>query len=370
MNMNAYMPTRLFTGKDCVKTHADQFGKLGTKCLIMTGKNGAKACGALNDVTEALASQNVTWELFDGIGQNPKLTDCMDAAKQAIAMQAEFIIGIGGGSPLDAAKCAAVLAANEGMTQAELYSLKWPKKPLPCVAVGTTAGTGSEVTKVSVITIPEGLKKSFHHEDVFPVVSFGDPKYTMTLPDVFTRSTAIDALAHCVESYFSRFANDISHCYSIRGIRMLMEQFQKMLADPDRELSYEAREILYHASIYGGLAINVTGTCMPHTMGYLLSEQYGVPHGTACAVFLPEFYAHNKRVMPELTEQFLDDIGYDEETYLNVIQEILPHFPVEMTEEVVTQAHSRWIGNGSIAKGWGEITPEMCDEILRKLFVK
>lgn len=368
--MNVYMPTRLFTGRNCVKDHADQFGKLGKKCLIMTGKNGAKACGALDDVTAALDSQNILWEQFDGIGQNPKLTACMAAAAQAIAMDAEFIIGIGGGSPLDAAKCAAVLAANEGMTQAELYSLNWPKKPLPCVAVGTTAGTGSEVTKVSVITIPEGLKKSFHHEAIFPVVSFGDPKYTMTLPDVFTRSTAIDALAHCVESYFTRQANEISQCYSVHGIRIIMEQFKKMLADPDKELSYEDREALYCASIYGGLAINVTGTCMPHSMGYMLSERHGVPHGTACAKYLPTFYEHNKRVVPELTARFLHEIGCDEETYLSIIRDIMPDFPVEMTPQDVEDAHFRWIGNGSIAKSWGEITPEMCDAILTELFVK
>lgn len=370
LNMNVYMPTRLFTGRDCVKNHADQFGKLGKKCLIMTGKNGAKACGALDDVTAALDSQNIIWEQFDGIGQNPKLTDCMTAAEKAIAMGAEFIIGIGGGSPLDAAKCASVLAANEGMTQTELYSLKWPQKPLPCAAVGTTAGTGSEVTKVSVITIPEGLKKSFHHEDVFPAVSFGDPKYTQTLPDIFTRSTAIDALAHCVESYFTRQANEISQCYSIRGIRIIMEQFKKMLADPEGELSFEDREALYNASIYGGLAINVTGTCMPHAMGYMLSEQHGVPHGTACAKYLPAFHEHNKRVIPELTARFLDEIGCDEETYLRIIRAVTPDFPVEMTPQDVADAHFRWIGNGSIAKSWGEITPEMCDQILTELFVK
>jgi alcohol dehydrogenase class IV len=370
MNMNVYMPTRLITGNDCVKKNAAEFAKLGKSCLIMTGKHSAKESGALDDVLEALEEQGIAWKLYDGIGQNPRLIDCMEAAQIAIDEHLEFIIGIGGGSPLDASKCAAVFAANPGMTREGLYSLKWPNHPLKIAAVGTTAGTGSEVTAVAVITTPEGNKKSFRHDDSFPVISFGNPAYTMTLSDVFTRSTAIDAMAHCVESYFSRHANEISQLYAAKGIRILLAQFTKMLQNPDQKLSIEDREALYNASIYGGLAINVTGTCAPHTMGYLLTEQHGVPHGVACAAFLPDFYLYNKEVMPELTARFLKEIDCMEEDFLHIIKEITPVFPVEMTEEEIEREHPRWIGNGSMAKGWGNFSPELADNILRKLFVK
>ena len=182
MNLNSFMPVKLITGAGCVRASAKELAKLGKSCLIVTGKRSARASGALQDVTDTLEGNGQTWALFDGIGQNPRLTDCMAAAEQAIAAGAEFILGIGGGSPLDAAKCIAVLAANPGLTQAQLYAFDWAKAPLKIVAVGTTAGTGSEVTKVSVITTPDGRKKSFHHEGIFPALSLGDPGYTMSLP--------------------------------------------------------------------------------------------------------------------------------------------------------------------------------------------
>ena len=182
MQLTSFMPVKLITGPGCVRSAAKELGKLGTKALIVTGKNAARACGALQDVIDALEESRQGWILFDGIGQNPALTDCMDAAKEANAAGADFVIGIGGGSALDAAKCIAVLAANPGMTQQQLYAFDWPKAPLNIAVVGTTAGTGSEVTKVSVITTPEGRKKSFHHEAIFPRLALGDPTYTMTLP--------------------------------------------------------------------------------------------------------------------------------------------------------------------------------------------
>ena len=162
MNLNGFMPVKLVTGAGCVRASAKELAKLGRVCLIVTGKTSAKICGALQDVTETLRNNGQSWAVFDEIGQNPKLTDCMAAAEKAIAAGADFILGIGGGSALDAAKCIAVLAANPGLTQAQLYAFDWANAPLKIVAVGTTAGTGSEVTKVSVITTPDGRKKNRH----------------------------------------------------------------------------------------------------------------------------------------------------------------------------------------------------------------
>jgi alcohol dehydrogenase class IV len=322
----------------------------------------------LRDVTDTLDQNGQAWKLFDGIGQNPKLTDCMAAAEQAIEAGADFIVGIGGGSALDGAKCVAVLAANPGMTQAQLYAFDWAKAPLKIVAVGTTAGTGSEVTKVSVITTPDGRKKSFHHEAVFPTLSLGDATYTMSLPPVVTCSTMVDVLAHCAESFFSRAANDISRMYAVEGIRRLLPVMRMMAEKGCEKLDYDTREVLYCASIYGGLAINVTGTCFPHTMGYLLTESFGIPHGTACAVFQKDFYEYNKSVVPALAAEFLERIGCSEEEYLGLIEKLTPKCEVAMSEALIAASHSRWVGNGSIAKCQGEFTPEMADQVLRRKF--
>ena len=370
MNLTSFMPVKLVTGPGCVQAGAKELAKLGKVCLIVTGKHAAKKSGALRDVTDTLEGNGQKWVLFDGISQNPRLTDCMTAAEMAIAVGADFVIGIGGGSALDAAKCAAVFAANPGLTQAQLYAFDWANPPLKIVAVGTTAGTGSEVTKVSVITTPDGRKKSFHHEAIFPVLALGDPNYTMSLTPMVTRSTMVDVLAHCAESFFSRAANHISRCYAVEGIRLLLPVMRMMAEKGCDDLDYDTREKLYCASIYGGLAINVTGTCFPHTMGYLLTETFGIPHGTACAVFQKDFYEYNKTVVPELAADFLERIGCGEEEYLNLTEKLTPPCEVTMSEALIVQSHSRWVNNGSLAKCQGIFTADMADAVLRRKFLK
>ena len=369
MNLNSFMPVKLMTGAGCVRTGAKELAKLGKTCLIVTGRSSARACGALRDVTDVLEDNGQKWILFDEVGQNPKLTDCMRAAEKAIAVGAEFILGIGGGSALDAAKCIGVLAANPGMTQAQLYAFDWENTPLKIVAVGTTAGTGSEVTKVSVITTPDGRKKSFHHEAIFPVLALGDPTYTMSLPEMVTRSTMVDVLAHCAESFFSRAANHISRVYAVEGIRLLLPVFRTMAENGWEDLDYAAREQLYCASIYGGLAINVTGTCFPHTMGYLLTETFGIPHGTACAVFQKEFYEYNRAVVPELAAEFLERIGCSREEYFSLLEKLTPPCEITMDAALIARSHSRWVNNGSMAKCQGVFTADMADAVLRRNFL-
>lgn len=370
MILNSFMPVKLITGPGCVRDSAKELAKLGKTCLIVTGKRSARLSGALQDVTDTLEQNGQKWALFDEIGQNPKLTDCMAAAQKAIAAGADFVVGIGGGSPLDAAKCIAVLAANPGMSQAQLYAFDWANAPLKIVTVGTTAGTGSEVTKVSVITTPDGRKKSFHHEDIFPVLALGDATYTMSLPPMVTRATAVDVLAHCAESFFSRAANHLSRCYAVEGIRLLLPVFRALAENGCDDLDYDTREQLYCASIYGGLAINVTGTCFPHTMGYLLTETFGIPHGTACAVFQKDFYAYNKTVVPELAAEYLERIGCSEEEYFSLIEKLTPPCNVTMDKARIIEAHSRWVNNGSMAKCQGTFTADMADDILRQKFFK
>ena len=368
MNMNQYMPVRLMTGKGCVATAKEELAGLGERCLILTGKRAAKLCGAFDDVAAVLDEQKVVWKHVDIIGQNPKFSDCAKAAEEAVSFGAQFIIGIGGGSALDAAKCTAVLAANAGMTQKELYTFSWPRQPLPTAVVGTTAGTGSEVTKVAVITTQEGNKKSIRADSLYPKLALGDHTYTRTLPENFTRSTAIDALAHCMESYFCKAANEISRTHSVRGIRILLEEFRKMEESGFESLDLQDREALYNASIYGGLAINVTGTTMPHTAGYMLTERYGLAHGTACAVFLPQFYFLNKREVPELTEKFLAEIGCGETEFLHLLKVTMPEYHVEMRSEEIEREHGRWIGNSSLLKGVAVMDADQMDEMLRQMF--
>ena len=132
---------------------------------------------------------------------------------------------------------------------------------------------------------------------------------------------------------------------------------------------YETREKLYCASIYGGLAINVTGTCFPHTMGYLLTETFGIPHGTACAVFQKDFFEYNKAVVPALTAEYLERIGCSEEEYFRLLEVITPPCDIVMEETLIAASHSRWVNNGSMAKCQGSFTADMADAVLRRKFL-
>ena len=191
----------------------------------------------------------------------------------------------------------------------------------------------------------------------------------MALPPLVTRSTMIDVLAHCAESFFSRAANHISRVYAVEGIRLLLPVFRKMAKEGCENLDYDTREKLYCASIYGGLAINVTGTCFPHTMGYLLTEAFGIPHGTACAVFQSDFYAYNKTVAPDLAAEYLERIGCSEEEYLYLIEKLTPPCEITMEEALIAASHSRWINNGSLAKCQGIFSADMADDVLRRKFL-
>ena len=369
MDMNFFNPVNIVTGKNCIRNNASLFAPFGKKCLIATGKNSAKKSGALDDVISVLEEKKIGYVIFDEIEQNPSYDSCLRASDMAKEFGAEFIIGIGGGSPLDAAKAIAVLSANTDTSAKALYSSKWEHSPLPIIAVGTTAGTGSEVTAVAVITNPDGQKQSFRTNETYPSLSFGDATYTMSLSPDFTRSTALDALSHCVESYFNRTGNELSRTFALRGISILLESLKKTAVCDTTPLTYEDREMLYFASLYGGLSICVTGTAFPHALGYFLSEQYGIAHGNACAVYLEEFMSYNENIAPDEVAKFFDALRTNKESLIALIKKNLPDLGVKLSEEKVAELSPRYNNNKSLLKCYGNADEEFAVGVLKKLFM-
>ena len=368
--MNFYVPVKVVTGKGCVCQSADSLKKLGKRCLIATGKNAAKRSGALDDVICALDSRSIGYTVFDGIEQNPSYASCLAAAMMAKADGADFIIGIGGGSPLDAAKAIAVLAACTDTSEEAFYAMRWDGAPLPVVAIGTTAGTGSEVTPVAVITTTGGLKKSVRSDAIYPRMALGDASYMTSLSPEFTRSTALDALSHCLESYFNRTANEMSRAMAARGISILAGMLEKTVHADTAPLTLEDREELYAASLYGGYAISVTGTAFPHAMGYFLSEQYGIPHGNACAIYLEEFISHNAAVAPKEAEALFLATGTDQAMLTDLIRRNLPDISITLTAEEVARLSPRFESNKSLMKSYGTVDRDFATRLLTKLLVK
>ena len=182
MNCDFLNPVRVISGKNAIINDASELIKYGDRCLIVSSGSAAVKSGALDDVITELEKEKIEYSVYNKITENPRTADCFEAGKNAREFGAKFIIGIGGGSPLDAAKAVAVYATNPQISSPDLiYSESVENKPLPVILVGTSAGTGSEVTKVSVLTDGNGKKKSVKGEKYYACLVFADSKYTYSL---------------------------------------------------------------------------------------------------------------------------------------------------------------------------------------------
>ncbi len=368
MEFNIYMPARIISGENCVIKNSGELKKLGGKCLVVTSKTSARKSGALDDVITALNNENIEYTVFDEITENPLVSTVINAGEKARVFGAEFVIGIGGGSPLDASKAVAICAENPDYDIKGLYSRKIPSKALPVVLVGTTSGTGSEVTGVSVLTNDEDLmKKSISGADCYGTISFLDPRYTYSMNYDITVSTALDAFAHAVEGWFAPLCSELPTQYAkmalpliYRGLKYLDET--KNL--PDEKL----RADLYYGSIYAGLELNVCGAAFPHTVGYVLTENFGIPHGKACTAFMPYLLEKAKAFKYERFCELLGILGDREENVIGVIERLTNVKNLPMTDKQIDEWCSRWNnGNKNFDKTPGGFTKDEAVEVLKSL---
>lgn len=337
MNFNFYFPTKVISSTGCINENSALMKNLGKKCIIVTGGKSAKLSGALDDMENALEKEGIEYTVYDKIGPNPRLDHCHEAAQKANSFGAEFVIGIGGGSPLDAAKAVAVYAANPDFSLCDIYSQAARNKALPIVAVGTTAGTGSEVGRVSVLSHPETKrKKSIAPDDCYPALTFADPVYTHSMPYDVTVSTALDALSHVLEGYMSVKCGDIPTLFGEKAIALLWEgltYLNEKKTVPDADL----REKLYYGSLYAGITLACCGTAFPHPLGYCLTEAYGIPHGKACTAFMGEFIDRALTYEKEKAEKALSIMNTDAESFKSIISSLTDLPEIRMSEaEILT----------------------------------
>lgn len=269
---------------------------------------------------------------------------------------------------MDATKAAAWLASNNITDGMKLFTgLRHPA--LPFALVGTTAGTGSEVSATAVITLDrENRKKSVNDPQCYARVAFCDPRYTHTMSRNTTISTALDALSHAVEGWFTPACGEvITACGEkalpliVRGLGWLAEN--PGLPDPGM------REQLYAGSLWAGLVLNACGTAFPHPLGYILTEDFAVPHGMACAVFLPAFTRRAEQYAPERAAALFALCG-GREAYYALLDRLIQAEHVRMTAEQVEGYALRWPGLKNFARTPGGFTAEEAAALYRELFVK
>ena len=325
--MRFYVPTDIYVEKDCVKNHAKELLAIGKRALIVTGHSSAKANGSLNDVTEVLNNGGVAYQIFDEVEENPSTDTVGKGAQIARDFGADFIIGIGGGSAIDAAKAMAILLVNPSVIADELH--KAPAKPLghaPVVAVPTTCGTGSEATPVAIITNHKiNLKKSIPHR-IFPVLALVDGKYLASAKKQLIVNTAVDALAHMVESILNVHSNILNRMCPEYGLKLWGECKEALIASVaanntaannasgNAELDVATvdaslYEKLMYTSTIAGMSIAMTSTAVPHGMSYDLTLSKGTPHGPAVGYFLAAYVEVCQKKVPADVEKILSLLG-------------------------------------------------------------
>ncbi|WP_031479221.1 iron-containing alcohol dehydrogenase [Maridesulfovibrio frigidus] len=321
LNFQFFIPTRLIFGPG-------KLAELGTitclpkgdKALIVIGESGAMITnGYLDKVQAALGKQNVSTIVFDNISPNPKSDQVDEAAKIARDKKVDFIVALGGGSTIDAAKAIALLTTNVGkcwdFIQAGSGGGIIAENPAaPLIAIPTTAGTGTEADQWAVISKSGGTEKiSLGTDSTFPTISIIDPELMISVPPRTTAYTGIDAFFHAVETFVSTEHQPMSDMLALESVHLITNYLPMAIEDGT---NIEARTVMAWASTAAGMCETLSRCISQHSLEHALSAMYPeLPHGLGLAkLSLPYF----KRLVPGSPERFEDlamAMGYDTSSF-------------------------------------------------------
>ncbi|MEM0143672.1 MAG: iron-containing alcohol dehydrogenase, partial [Candidatus Parvarchaeum sp.] len=239
--------------------------------------------------TDSLKGNGIEYEIFSEVESDPSITTISKAEKFAKECSAEAIIGLGGGSSIDTAKAVAILLENGGKLRQFSGVDKIKKLNMPLIAIPTTAGTGSEVTRFAVISDTDE-KFTIASHLITPKVALLDPSLTLSLPKNITAYTGIDALAHAIESYTSTLSQPIADLFALKAIELIIKNLRIVVARGD---NLKARENMLQASLFAGIAFNNAFLGLCHAIASPLGAYFHIPHGLAIAVTLPYVMEYN-----------------------------------------------------------------------------
>ncbi len=274
---------RIIFGRGSLEQVGKEVAELGSKALLVTGRTFARKYGYIDKLTSLLSDAGVETKVFAQVEPNPSAETVDRGAAEAREFGAEVIVAFGGGSPMDAAKGIAVVASLGGEARDYFAPRVVREDVLPIVAIPTTAGTGSEVTRYAVITDKRENKKAvIVGYPIIPRVAILDPQVLVHMSPNLTAWTGFDALSHAVEAYLSKKATPLSDIYALEAVRIIFKHLPGAVRG-----SLDDREQVFLASLLAGLAINDAGTIMVHGLGYYLTTHHDVHHGLANALILP-----------------------------------------------------------------------------------
>lgn len=304
-----YQPSHTVIGKGCIWEIPRYIEKIsGRKALVVTDE-GLLKNGTVKKVLEVLEYAKKSYAVYAGVKPNPTVSLVNEAKLAYDREKCDYLIGIGGGSALDVSKAISILANNGGKIEDYNGLNKSEKIGVPLIAINTTAGTGSEVTRAYVVT--DELKKSkmlMVDANCLSYLAINDPDLMIGMPSALTAATGMDALTHAIEAYVSRSRFPFTDGLALEAITLIGKSLEKAYVDGK---NIEARTDMCWAEYMAGLAFSNSGLGMVHAMAHQLGGFYNTPHGVANAILLPFVMKYNKSVCKNRYTDVARALGID-----------------------------------------------------------
>ncbi|WP_269935385.1 L-threonine dehydrogenase [Serratia liquefaciens] len=304
-----FIPSVNMIGSGCLDQAAKTLKQQGLRQALIVTDKVLNNIGVVAQVQQLLAAQQIESCVYDGTHPNPTTLN----VKQGLALlqehQCDCVISLGGGSPHDCAKGIALLATNGGDIKDYEGVDRSTKPQLPMIAINTTAGTASEMTRFCIITDEaRHIKMAIVDKHVTPILSVNDPHLMAGMPKGLTAATGMDALTHAIEAYVSSAANPITDACALKAVTMIAESLRGAVADGH---DMQARENMAYAQFLAGMAFNNASLGYVHAMAHQLGGFYDLPHGVCNAVLLPHVQEFNASVCASRLKDIAAAMGLD-----------------------------------------------------------
>lgn len=317
-------PSKIYYGRDSFSTVGKEARDFGKKALIISDKI-MDSLGYVGDLNSYLSRQEIESAIYLGVESEPKDTYVEEALGIFKKESCDLVISLGGGSCIDTAKAVAVLAKNGGNLNDYTANKNIPiYSTISHIAIPTTAGTGSEVTDVTVITNTKtNVKMMVKNPAFLPTIAIVDPILTTSTPKNVTAATGIDALSHAIEAYLSKKAHPMTDTFALSAMKLITKNIRKAYFDNS---NIEAREAMSLGSLEAGLAFSNSSVCLVHGMSRPIGALFDVPHGVSNAMLLPAVLEYSRVAcidrLADLGRIFNEEELTDEEASTVAVSEV------------------------------------------------
>lgn len=310
--LSRLMPDKIpltFVGTGSSAQLCESIAQMGIDKVLIVTDAMLVEIGLVDTVTKAAQAAGLSWSIYDGVEPDPTFTQVDAGLAQLSKESCGAVLAVGGGSSMDAAKAIVARATNHKSIEQLEGWFKVKQTPLPLFAIPTTAGTGSEVTIVAVVSDPQSHAKKFLVDPkLLPVMAALDPDLMVGLPPHITAATGMDALTHAVESYLSRTATRQTEEYSVAAVRMIFANLPTVYSNGG---DVAARKAMALASYYAGVAFTRANVGYVHAIAHTFGAYYGTPHGLANAIVLPHVLEFSKVAAHKRLARLAEAIGLE-----------------------------------------------------------